>query len=180
MPRTTLPTPTRATARIDPTGRYRYALTRIWDPGAARVCFCLLNPSTADATTDDPTLRRCLGFARDWGFGGVEIVNLFALRATDPRLLRRTPDPVGPRNDAAIVRAARRADLIVAAWGNHGALRSRAEAVRALLSPIATVHALGITKMGHPRHPLYAPRSAGAKPLAAPVFRPVRTASARA
>ena len=164
MPRT-LAKPIRSTARIDPTGRYRYSLTRSWDDTLPRACFCLLNPSTADATTDDPTLRRCLGFARRWGCGGVEIVNLFALRATDPRDLRRAADPVGPRNDAAIVRAATRAELLVAAWGNHGALHDRAKAVLAALARTSTVHTLGLTKLGHPRHPLYTPSDTTLTPL---------------
>ena len=150
--------PMRRTAILDPTGRYRYSLTRTWDPDAPRACFCLLNPSTADATRDDPTLRRCLGYARRWGFGSVEIVNIFALRATDPRELKRARDPIGPRNDAAIRRAARRATLVVAGWGAHGNLHERGDAVRTILASLldADVVALGLTKSGHPRHPLYA------------------------
>jgi hypothetical protein len=158
----------RGTAVIDPTGLYRYSLTRTWEPASGRACFCLLNPSTADATRDDPTLRRCLGYARRWGFGSVEVVNIFALRATDPHELRRARDPIGPRNDAAIRRAARRAALVVAGWGAHGALLDRGDAVRAILARLADtdIVTLGLTKHAHPRHPLYA--RADAEPIPFP------------
>lgn len=115
----------------------------------------MLNPSTADERSDDPTIRRCIGFARDWGYGGVEIVNLFALRATDPRELRDAGDPVGPRNDAYVVRTAERSALVVLAWGSHGGLRARDTQVLALLSPRARLLALGWTRARKPRHPLY-------------------------
>ncbi len=141
-------------ANIDETGRYRYNLWRTWDPSRRTVAFCMLNPSTADETLEDPTIRRCIGFARSWGFGGVSIVNLFALRSTDPRALYDEPDPVGPYNDSSIAAASGVHALVVAAWGVHGALRGRGEEVRrrVLLGP---VHHLGLTKNGHPRHPLY-------------------------
>lgn len=149
----------RGSAVIDPTGRYRYSLVRAWDEGLPRACFCLLNPSTADGRHDDPTLRRCVGFARAWGFGSVEVVNAFALRATDPRMLARAEDPVGAGNDRAIVRAARRAGVVVAGWGNAGALGGRGDAVRRVLGGF-DVMTLGVTKRGEPRHPLYVRRDA--------------------
>ncbi|MEO8632426.1 MAG: DUF1643 domain-containing protein, partial [Chloroflexota bacterium] len=105
--------------------RYRYRLWRRWELSRPLIAFCMLNPSTADERSDDPTIRRCIGFARDWGYGGVEIVNVFALRATDPRELRRLRDPVGPRNDSYVLDAAERAASVVIAWGAHGAFRSR-------------------------------------------------------
>ncbi len=147
-----------AGARIDSSGRYRYSLWRIWDAAQPGVLFILLNPSTADARRDDPTLRRCVGFARQWGFGGVSIVNLFALRSAAPRDLRNAADPVGPRNDGAIVAARRAATLAVAAWGNDGAWQRRDEAVLALLRPFGELFCLGRTARGAPRHPLYLPR----------------------
>ena len=114
----------------------------------------MLNPSTADERRDDPTIRRCVGFARRWGFGGVEIVNLFALRASDPRVLRRAGDPVGAANDRHIARAAARATLVVLAWGACGRLRGRSAEIRARLSRPAP-RCLGLTRSGEPRHPLY-------------------------
>jgi len=114
----------------------------------------MLNPSTADERRDDPTIRRCIGFARRWGFGGVEIVNLFALRASDPRALRRASDPVGPDNDRHIARVAARATLVVVAWGVWGGLRGRSAALRARLSRRAP-RCLGLTRSGEPRHLLY-------------------------
>ena len=146
----------RGTASFDRSGRYRYALTRVWDPSGPRVAFVMLNPNRADARSDDPTIRRCIRFARDWGFGSLEVVNLFAWRARHPRDLRRVPDPVGPRDDLAIRRAAGRAERIVAAWGTGGALHGRAAAVTQD-GPLAAhrLWCLGTTAVGHPRHPLY-------------------------
>jgi hypothetical protein len=144
-------------------GVYRYALHRAWDDARPRVCFCMLNPSTADAHRLDPTVRRCLGFAHAWGFGALEVVNIFALRSTDPAGLRAVNDPVGPGNDAAIRRAARRSALVIAAWGAHGALLDRGERVLTMLQQLGPVHALVRTAAGHPGHPLYV--SAAARPM---------------
>lgn len=156
----------RSTARFDPTRRYRYTLLRVWDPLLPRLCCCMLNPSTADIDQDDPTVARCGRFARDWGFGSLEVVNIFALRSTDPRKLYDASDPIGPANDAAILAAARRADLFLAAWGNHGALRSRGPQVLSRLSQrdIAP-RCLAVTKQGHPKHPLYTPSNSLPLPL---------------
>ncbi|MGH2490439.1 MAG: DUF1643 domain-containing protein [Candidatus Limnocylindria bacterium] len=115
----------------------------------------MLNPSTADDGADDPTIRRCMAFAREWGYGGLEVVNLFALRATDPRRLRRSRDPVGRENDAHIQAAAERAVAMVIAWGAHGPLRDRGSETLEILSPRAQLLALGWTRAGEPRHPLY-------------------------
>lgn len=141
---------------FDPTGAYRYRLWRVWAPDAPRLAFVLLNPNAADAVHDDPTIRRCVGFARAWGYGGVDVVNLFAWRTPNPRALRAAPDPVGPDNDAHLQAVAARAALVVAGWGVHGALAGRDVVVRRLLAgyPLAC---LGLTKAGHPRHPLYLP-----------------------
>ena len=135
-------------------GRYRYRLWRRWDRSRPAIAFCMLNLSTADARRDDPTIRRCIGFARDWGYGGVEVVNIFALRATDPRALRSARDPVGPRNDAFMLRAAARSPVVIA-WGIHGALRDRGSTVLRLFGPRARLLALGRTRSGAPRHPLH-------------------------
>ena len=119
----------------------------------------MLNPSTADASRDDPTIRRCVGFARRWRFGGVVVVNLFALRATEPRALREALRPIGRANDRHIRRAAARAAVVVIAWGAHGVFGERARAVERMLSR-RELRCLGRTRSGEPRHPLYLRRDA--------------------
>ena len=141
-------------AAFDPDRRYRYSLIRAWDLSLPRVAFIMLNPSTADETALDPTLRRCLNFARWWDFGSFEIGNLFALRSTDPSALRDDPDPEGPENDDALRTIAGRAALIVCGWGTNGPYRNRADRVCRLLAG-HTLHALRLTKAGDPSHPLY-------------------------
>lgn len=140
-------------AVISACGLYRYLLQREWLGGYGRALFVMLNPSTADATQDDPTIRRCIGFAKAWGCAGLEVVNLYAYRATKPADMLAAGDPIGPANDSHIRAAAHRAKVIVAAWGANAA-RDRSVAVRSLLSD-HTMHALGLTKDGHPRHPLF-------------------------
>ncbi|MFE0207053.1 DUF1643 domain-containing protein [Streptomyces sp. NPDC058985] len=144
---------------------YRYLLTRIWDPSVPPVVYVMLNPSTADALTDDPTIRRCRGFARREGAGGLVVVNLFALRSTDPRALTRHPDPVGPHNNAFIRQAVSGAHRVIAAWGAAGVQDGRGEAVTGLLRARgAAVYCLGWTATGQPRHPLYLPSAAVLEP----------------
>lgn len=145
----------RRDACFDSTGFYRYALTREWDSGAAEVVFVMLNPSAADAERDDPTIRRCIQLARAWGYGRLRVVNLFAFRTADPRVLRRIEDPVGPENDGYLAEAANGGHVAVLAWGNAGEIGGRDRAVRHLFRG---AHCLGITKQGQPRHPLYVPR----------------------
>ena len=114
--------------------------------------FIMLNPATADATRNDPTIRRCIGFARDWGYGGVRVGNLFAWRTPYPEVLRAVTDPVGQENDGALQEMAGGSALVVAAWGVHGQWRDRARAFRDEFTH--PLHALGITKAGEPAHPL--------------------------
>ena len=142
-------------AEFDPTGAYRYSLWREWDARAPAVAFVMLNPSTADAAKDDPTIRRCASFARSWGYGSLEVVNLFAYRASEPKRLRQTPDPIGPANDDYLVDAADRVQTVVVAWGVHGALMDRGLEVSRLLAGRSQLHCLGFTQAGQPRHPLY-------------------------
>jgi len=147
-----------AGATFDPARVYRYHLWRHWAPGP-RVLWVMLNPSTADEHVLDPTLRRCEGFTRAWGYNGFEVVNLFALRSTDPSALRHPErDPVGAANDAAIVAAAQdhQIDRIVCGWGRHGRLLGRDHVVRHLLRGYV-LHALGRNADGSPVHPLYQP-----------------------
>ena len=137
-------------------GIYRYRLWRFWDDTTLPMVFVLLNPSTADTEADDPTIRRCMGFAKREGCGGIQVVNLFALRSTDPKALYSHPDPVGPDNDEALLAAAASATTVVAAWGVHGALHGRGDQVMTALRQAGVrLMALGRTKDGHPRHPLY-------------------------
>lgn len=146
------------TAVISRDGTYRYALRRTWDSAGPVVLFVGLNPSTADNRVDDPTIRRCIQFSGDWGFGGLVVANLFAFRTSSPRVLRRVADPIGPRNDAWLRRLVDEAEVVVAAWGNHGDYLSRdREVMRLLRRP----RCLAVTKRGQPKHPLYIPRSVG-------------------
>jgi len=145
-----------ATATFTSDRSHRYRLSRIWDPMLPRVNFVMCNPSTADALVLDPTVRRCMGFAVAWGMGSCEVTNIFALRSTDPSALYANSDPIGPDNDTAILSAAAGADLVVAAWGVHGAHRDRGLHVRGLLAEIE-LSVLRTTKGGHPNHPLYLP-----------------------
>lgn len=136
--------------------RYRYALTRVWDESGKRAHFIMLNPSTATEYQNDPTVERCERRARSLGFGAFRVTNIFAWRDTDPRAMRAAADPVGPANDAAISEGCTWADTIIAAWGTHGAHLGRGAEVEALLAKAGReVHHLGLTKDGHPRHPLY-------------------------
>lgn len=124
--------------------------------------FVGLNPSTADETQDDPTIRRCIGFARDWGYARLKMLNLYAYRATDPRELRHAPDPVGLENDHVLSVVFGGSDLIVAAWGSC----ADAERVAKVMGwPIHPRVCLGLTKAGAPRHPLYVQRSASLRPF---------------
>lgn len=136
--------------------RYRYALTRVWAEERGRVLFVMLNPSTATELQNDPTVERCERRARALGFGAFRVCNIFAWRETDPKLMRRAEDPVGPMNDSAIIEACDWAGTIVCAWGTHGAHLERGPEVEHLMrSSGMALHHLGLTKEGHPRHPLY-------------------------
>jgi hypothetical protein len=148
--------------------RYRYVLWRCW-VAVERPRYLMvigLNPSTADETQDDPTIRRCVGFAKDWGFDALCMTNLFAFRATDPAVMKATDDPEGPDNGEWLKRLAAGAGLILAAWGVHGVYMGQAGwttgTIRDDLS--LELHALGTTKDGHPRHPLYMPKAAQPTP----------------
>jgi len=134
-------------------------------PVPRTVLWIMLNPSTANAERDDPTIRRCIGFSRAWGFGAMHAVNLFALRATDPAELARAPDPVGPETDRQIVESTAGADTIIAAWGAHTLARARAVEVLPLLA--GPLRCLGVTASGAPRHPLYPPASTRRRPFRA-------------
>jgi len=144
-----------AGAEID--GEYRYRLWRVWDENLPTALFVMLNPSTADGSEDDPTIRRCVGFAKAWGCGRLDVVNLYAYRATDPDTLRTAINPIGRMNDHHVREAAYHADPIVLAWG-AGPFRDperREEVMLALRRSGKRLHVLGYTKRGEPKHPLY-------------------------
>ena len=132
--------------------KYRYSLFRIWDKKKKYVLFIGLNPSTANEEEDDPTIRRCSGYAQKWGYGGFIMVNLFAYRTTLPSNLKKVKYPVGRDNDKYIVKLSKKADITVAAWGNNGNLYSRDKQV---LSLVPKLMCLKINKSGQPAHPLY-------------------------
>lgn len=166
--------------RFSPDRKYRYALWRYLggevelfssvDPRAkldtSYVAFICLNPSTADETIDDPTIRRCCGFVRDWGYKWFCMLNLFAFRATDPRDMINEVEPVGLENDRILLEIASKAGLVVAAWGVHGTLNHRCNIVSGLLEAHRVrLYCLGKTKEGHPKHPLYLPANLKAIPF---------------
>lgn len=149
-------------AYISPDQRFRYWLSRSWqerDEPTKYVCWIGLNPSTADGTQDDPTIRRLIEFTKSWGLNGFVIVNLFALRSPKPSALLRSPDPVGPENDSWILEYALGAALLVACWGTKGGYRGRDTEVLQLLHTVGPVSCLGRNGGGSPRHPLYLPGS---------------------
>ena len=146
-------------------GRYRYALWRIWEECLPVVMFIGLNPSTADATRDDPTVRRCVDFARRWGYGGLSIGNLFAYRTSHPRQLMTAEDPVGPDNDDWLLRLNAQAQLTVAAWGDNGTYRGRHHAV---IRMFPRLYCLKMSSQGNPRHPLYLAANLQPQPIGEP------------
>jgi hypothetical protein len=147
-------------------GTWRYLLWRMHHPRGRLLGMGLLNPSTADEHRDDPTIARCHGLARKLGYPGLIVWNLFALRATDPAALRKSADPVGPQNDAAIDLALSLCPRTVLAWGNHGALGGRGAEVLAHCEVSGTrLGSLGMTLRGEPRHPLYLPGDVRPRPL---------------
>ncbi len=143
-------------ATFSPCRRYRYTLWRTWDPGKATCMFLMLNPSTADAIDNDPTVERCQRRAQALGYGGLVVCNVFAYRSTDPNALYAVADPVGPDNNAAILEQARGAGLVICGWGTHGALHGRGDAVLRMLRDAGVApHALQVNADGSPKHPLY-------------------------
>lgn len=157
-----------------PADPYRYVLWRNWHVGAPlfapqaqrTVAFVMLNPSTATHERVDPTVTRCIGYARAWGFTGLLVLNLFALRATDPRKLARATDPVGPLNDELLEAWLPKAELVICAWGNGGALHQRSRVVLGIVQR-AGRPPMGLqwTKAGEPSHPLYLPALLSPQPF---------------
>lgn len=159
------------TAVVSQCGLYRYTLRRVWDEALPVLVFVMLNPSTADALVDDATIRKCVGFASRRGFGGIQVVNLFAYRATDPRDLRAADWAVGPDNDGHIIDAVSSPDTrVVCAWGAHARGRRGQERVAQVLDIIATWAtraplALRVAEDGTPHHPLMLPYTCELSPF---------------
>ncbi len=147
---------TESGATFSPCKRWRYLLWRRWDASRPVANFLMLNPSTADEFKLDPTCARARDYAERWGYGALVVTNVFGFRSTNPLLMKKERDPVGPGNDAAIVRAAKDADLVVCAWGNHGSHQERSRQVRKLLQG-QKLHTLRLNANGEPAHPLYLP-----------------------
>jgi len=141
-------------AVLSPDGLYRYRLSRTWDSAKLPLVWIMLNPSTADAYQDDPTIRRCMSFARREGAGGIEVLNLFAYRSASPKELARVTDPVGPDNDDWIMEVLHPHSRCVCAWGAFPKAWGRAAAVMDLAKGVDFL-CLGRTVAGHPLHPLY-------------------------
>jgi len=148
-------------AEVSPCGLYRYSLTRIWDKAQPLVSWIMLNPSTADASVDDPTIRRVIGFTRSWGYGGFVVRNLFPLRATDPKELDSHQYPFGPAENRMVsgelLDALMNYPLIVCAWGSKVPFRRDWEFMEVAAANGKTLHCLRLSKGGMPCHPLYMP-----------------------
>lgn len=151
--------------RFSPCRQYRYALWREWDMiNSSYAMFVGLNPSTADEFSDDPTIRRCVDFAKRWGYGALCMTNLFAFRATEPEQMKIQADPIGAENDANLIALAGDAGVVIASWGVHGSHRQRDDKVKRLLA--GKLFCLAISKEGLPRHPLYLPKTCKPQPFA--------------
>lgn len=136
--------------------KYRYSLSRVWDNHEKLVVFCMLNPSTADEIKNDPTIERCQRRAMLWGYGGLVVVNLFALRSTDPKALYKAEDPYGPENMRIVLETSKIADMVICGWGKHGSIDNHGNFMLMRMRNHGIVpHALKINKDGSPAHPLY-------------------------
>lgn len=140
-------------AYIDSTKKYRYLLTRKWDTKKPDVTFIMLNPSTADAFEDDPTIINCCKLSKEWGLGGIEVINLFAYRSSKPDELKKALDPIGPENNEHIIKAIKSSSLTIAAWGNHGTFLNRDKEVIDLVNNYCDLYCLLVNKTGCPTHP---------------------------
>lgn len=176
----TAPTPTNRGAVFSGDRLHRYVLWRLWNarvPGEThlpRYAMVIgLNPSTADEQHDDPTVRRCINYAKSWGYDGLVMTNLFAYRATNPHVMFGAADPIGPENDDWLVQLAQNAALVVAAWGVHGTFRGRAAHVTRLLAPHAPLHCISTTRAQQPGHPLYLRGDLVPRPYLSPAETPV-------
>lgn len=149
--------PVKAGAIFSPDKKYRYLLWRIWNNNLPKCGFIMLNPSKADAYILDPTVSRCIGFAKQWGYGSLFVCNIFALRSTDPQELYKVDDPVGPDNDSTLLDLMKKTDFVITAWGNHGTYMDRGNTVLLTILPEYSekMAYLGVSNHWQPLHPLY-------------------------
>lgn len=133
---------------------HRFTLWRQWDGSLPYLAVIGLNPSTADETNDDPTIRRCISFAKTWGLGGYLMLNAFSFRATDPEVMKAQETPNDPSNNGFLIDGCRGAGLVLCGWGVHGTFKDREKELKELLKPF-NPQCLGFTKGGQPKHPLY-------------------------
>ena len=152
-------------AEFSPCRDYRYSLWRWWDKSKGYALFIGLNPSTADETNDDPTVRRCINFAKKWGYGGLCMANLFAVRSPYPWFIKCAHNPVGPENNKHLEKVAKDADVVIAAWGNDGSYMDRDDEVKKLFP---NMMCLKKNKNGSPGHPLYLHGDSRLKSFVAP------------
>lgn len=154
-------------ARISECGKYRYQLSRVWDMALPSVCFMMLNPSTADAENDDNTIKRCIEFARSWGYGSLYVVNLYAYRSRHPQDLLVVSDPIGSKNLLHVITIASKCEKIICAWGNSPIVnriqKNYPDYLPLKVIPTHKLHCLALANDGTPKHPLYLP--AKLKPL---------------
>ena len=135
---------------------YRYKLSRTWDSTKPTILFIGLNPSIANENVDDPTITRCINFAKDWGYGTLLMANLFAFRSTYPKDIYLIDDPIGKDNDHYILECVKQSDLIIACWGNNGTYMNREKVITEL---VPNLYCLQKNKNGTPHHPLRLPRN---------------------
>ena len=144
--------------------KYRYMLVRLWDRSRPKCVFIGLNPSTANELLNDPTVHRCQKYASEWGYGGLQMLNIFAFKATNPKKMLAAHDPVGEENDDWLSKICRSAGIVICAWGTHGGHRDRhLEVIQNLKELKVPLHCLGTTTKGFPKHPLYL--KSDAKPI---------------
>lgn len=143
-----------AGATFSPCMAYRYSLWRKVSDLPSSVAFIGLNPSTADHEVNDPTVTRCINYAKAWGAGRFYMLNLFAWRDTDPKLMKAAIEPIGIENNETLKTITWGCAIVVAAWGTHGKFKQRGDQVLNLLRDI-NLHCLKTTKAGCPQHPLY-------------------------
>ena len=139
-------------AKFSKDRKYRYKLSRVWDDKKSKVMIIGLNPSTADEVENDPTIRRCIDFAKSWGYGGLEMTNLFAFRATEPEDMKNADEPIGIENNEWLLKLSKECDIIVGAWGNDGSFKKRGEEVMKMFEEL---HYIAKNQTGCPSHPLY-------------------------